>query len=315
MSQAATRIRTASRVLIACHVRPDGDALGSLLGLALGLQSLGKEVTALSTDGVPALYRFLPHWEEIVPEANGTWDVSIGLDADGSNRLGAAEGLVLSQPFVIDLDHHGGPRPFGDLQIVDTTASATGELVFELLRELDVPLTTEIAECLMTAILTDTGSFRFTNVTADTFRIASELRACGAAPAPIYEATYGTRSLESTVLLGRFLARAKSAAGGQVVYSSIGFEEFAEVGAPPDATEGFLDQLRCAEGNLISLFLREESPGLIRVSLRSRGAADVARIAAEFGGGGHRMASGCTLFEPIETAVERVVQAAVRHLN
>src|SRR5687768_17503638 len=132
LREAAEEIRQADSVLLACHVRPDADALGSLLGMLHGLELLGKRVTAVSPDGVPPVYRFLPGWERIVRTAEGARDLGIGLDADGSDRLGAAESLVLAQPRVLDVDHHTG-EPYGHVRLVDPTAAATGELVYELL--------------------------------------------------------------------------------------------------------------------------------------------------------------------------------------
>lgn len=193
--------------MLACHLRPDADALGSLLGLGAGLRRLGKDVTLVSPDGVPELYRFLPGWEQIVPGAMGEWELGIGLDADGSDRLGSAESLILAQPRVINLDHHTGPDPYGDIQVVDSSIAATGELVYLLLQELEIAPDAEIAACLMAAVLTDTGCFRFSNTTAETFRIAAALREAGATPGAVYDAVYGRRSFGATLLLGRLLSQ------------------------------------------------------------------------------------------------------------
>ncbi|HEU4751882.1 MAG TPA: bifunctional oligoribonuclease/PAP phosphatase NrnA, partial [Armatimonadota bacterium] len=285
LSQAASRIQAANRILLACHVRPDADALGSLLGLAQGLQGLGKEVQAVSPDGVPELYRFLPGWEQVRTTAEGAFDLAIGLDADGSDRLGTAEAVVLAAPVVIDLDHHTGPDPFGDVRLVDSTAAASGELVYHLLRELNAPVTREIAVCLLAAILTDTGSFRFTNVTAETYRIAAALVEAGAHPAPIHEAVYGTRPFAASRLLGYLLCTLQRAADGRVVWAGLTQEDFRRCEVGTDATEGFVDQIRMVEGAEVALFFREDPDGQIRVSLRSRGKVNVARVAQEFDGG------------------------------
>ena len=312
LTQAATAIRTASRIVLACHVRPDADALGSLLGLALGLRSLGKEVDAISVDGVPELYRFLSGWETVRTSAQPPYDLGIGLDCDGSDRMGSAEAAVLAPPVVIDIDHHTGPDPFGQIQVVDRTAAATGELVYHLLRELGVILTPEIATNLLAAILTDTGSYRFSNVTADVFRISGELVEAGAHPAPIYEAVYGARSFGASKLLGRLLESLERSPDGQVVWAALPYSAFQALGLGTDATEGFVDQIRMVSGSEVALFFREEANGEIRVSLRSRGRVNVAKVSEEFGGGGHLPAAGCTLPGPLEQAVERVVSAVYR---
>jgi len=315
IQQAASQIRKANSLLLACHVRPDGDALGSLIGLALGLERLGKSVQAVSQDGVPEMYRFLPGWERVLTEPTGPCDVAIGLDADGSDRLGRSEAAVLAAPVVIDLDHHTGPDPFGSIQVVDPSVASTGELVFELIVELGVALDADIATCLLAAILTDTGSFRFSNVTADTFRKAGALVEAGAHPAPIHAAIYGSRPLSASCLLGRFLSTLGSADNGRIVWGALAQKDFLATGATTNETEGFVDQVRMVTGNDIALFFREEPTGEIRVSLRSSGTANVARVADEFGGGGHIPAAGCTLMEPLPVAVEQVVAAARRELQ
>jgi bifunctional oligoribonuclease and PAP phosphatase NrnA len=312
---AATEIRKANRILLACHVRPDADALGSLLGMMLGLEQLGKQVDAVSPDGVPELYRFLPGWERVRTAPTGEWDLGIALDADGSDRLGAAEPLLLAQPRVIDVDHHTGPDPFGDVQVVDPTAAATGELVFDLLRELEVAVTPAIAEALLAAVLTDTGSFRFSNVTPVTLRVAAALVEAGAHPSPIYEAVYGSRPYASSLLLGRLLSSLRRTEDGRVVWGSLSRADFAAVGAESDATEGFVDQVRAVQGGEVALFFREEAEGEVRVSLRSRGKVNVARAAQEFGGGGHVPAAGCTLPGPLPEAERRVLAAVRRQLD
>lgn len=315
LAEAAAAIRKANSIVLACHVRPDADALGSLIGLQLGLQQLGKDVQAVSPDGVPAAYRFLPAWEGVSDTASGSFDLGIGLDADGSDRLGAAEPVILAQPVVIDLDHHTGPDPFGQIRVVDPTAAATGELVYELLRELEVRITPEIAANLQAALVTDTGSFRFSNVTANVLRIAADLVEAGGHPGPIYEAVYGTRPYQASRLLGRMLSTLQRSADERVVWGALSQADFAEFGLPTSETEGFVDQIRMVEGNQVALFLREETNGEIRVSLRSRGEVNVARIAEEFGGGGHVPAAGCTLPGPLDEATRRVVAAAEAQIN
>lgn len=315
LSQAATEIRKATRIVLACHVRPDADALGSLLGLMLALEQMGKAVTAVSPDGVPPSYRFLPGWERVRTAAEGYYDVGIGLDADGSDRLGSAEPIVLAQPVVIDIDHHTGPDPYGYVQVVDPSAAATGELVYQLLKELRVNLTREIAVCLMAAVLTDTGSFRFTNVNQETFHIAAELVAAGAHPSPIYEAVYESRPFAASRLLGRLLSSLQCSEDGRIVWAGLSLRDFTDLGLGTDATEGFVDQIRAVEGGEVALFFREEADGQIRVSLRSRGEVNVARVAQQFGGGGHVPAAGCTLPGPLDEAERRVVEAVKQQMH
>lgn len=309
MNQAAAAIRQANSLVLACHIRPDADALGSLLGLMLGLESLGKRVEAVSPDGVPNVYQFLPSWTRVRTTATGPWDVGIGMDADGADRLGLAAELILAQPVVINLDHHTSKIPYGDIQVVDRTAAATGELVFQLLQALDAPLSQPVAECLMAAILTDTGSFRYSSVTPETFRIGAMLTEAGARPGLIYEAIYGTRPFAAGRLLGRFLSSLQRSPNGRVAWASLSQADFEEFGVGPETTEGFVDQVRMVEGAEVAIYFREEPDGIIRVSLRSRGSFNVARIAEKFGGGGHIPAAGCSLPGPLSQAIQQVVSA------
>jgi phosphoesterase RecJ-like protein len=302
-------------LLIACHVRPDGDALGSLLGLGLGCEQLGKSVVLLSPDGVPERYRFLPTWERVVTAAEATFDLAVGVDADGRERLGSAETAVLGTPCVIDIDHHTGPEPFGDIQWVEPTAAATGELVARLLDTLEVPFTREIACCLMTAILTDTGGFRFTNVTANALRLAARLTELGAPPAPIYQAVYEQKSLPAARITGRALAGMVATAGGALAYAALSGADFAAAQASDEDTEGIVNELRAVAGVRAALLFREEPDGQVRVSLRARDRTDMAAVAARFGGGGHRAAAGCTLPGPLEHAVRQVVAATEHELE
>jgi bifunctional oligoribonuclease and PAP phosphatase NrnA len=311
--QAAKAIRNASRIVLACHVSPDADALGSLLGMALGLESLGKEVRAVSPDGVPRLYRFLPGWERVQTAVAGDWDLAIGLDADGADRLGSARDALLRQPVVINVDHHKGKTPYGDIQLVDRTAAATGELVYAVLEELEVAVTPEIAVCLLAAVLTDTGSFRYTNTGAETFRLAAALVEAGAHPSPIYEAVYGSRPFAASRLLGRLLSSLARSDDGRIVWGVLSQHDFRQLGVETDAAEGFVDQVRMVEGGEVAVFFREEADGAVRASLRSRGEVDVARVAEEFGGGGHAAAAGCTVAGPPSEAVRRVLEVIRRH--
>lgn len=312
--QAAAAIRTAHSILVACHVRPDGDALGSLLALGTGCESLGKSVAMVSVDGVPESYRFLPGWHRIRTDPSGAFDLAVGVDADGSSRLGAAEAAVFAAPQIIDIDHHTGPAPFGGIHVVDPTAAATGELVLQLLDELGVLLTEEIAVALMTAILTDTGSFRFSNVSPATMAAAGRLVAAGARPGPIYEAVYERKPLAALKIAGRALDGIHAEKGGALVWTALSQADFRAAGATDEHTDGIVGQLQGAEGARVVILFREEPNGEVRASLRARGGPNVAEIARRFGGGGHAAAAGCTLPGPLPHATRQLVDAALAAL-
>jgi phosphoesterase RecJ-like protein len=311
LAGAAAAIQAANRIVIATHVNPDGDALGSLCGLALACERIGKQATRVSVDGVPELYSCIPSADRVVRAAPpGPFDLGIGVDADGSARLGEAEAAILACPTVIDIDHHTGPDRYGSIRLVDPSAAATGELVYDLIGDLGVPLDTEIAECLMMALVTDTGSFRYSSVRPRTLRIAAALMEAGAHPAPCAERVYEQRSASAARLLGRALERMERIPSGRIVWSALGQADFREMGARPEETDGIINELRAVRGVELAVLLREDPDGQIRVSFRAKEDVDAAALAARFGGGGHRAASGATLPGPLDQATARVIEAA-----
>ncbi|MBC7806914.1 MAG: bifunctional oligoribonuclease/PAP phosphatase NrnA [Akkermansiaceae bacterium] len=307
---AIAAIAEARRIVLACHVNPDGDALGSLLGLGLGLIAIGKEVVLLSSDGVPANLAFLPGSETVQTDSDRRdFDLAIVVDSGDLTRIGNARPVVESAPVIMDVDHHVTGEPFGQIQLLDGNAAATAEIVFDLLVSLGTEITVPIAENLLCGILTDTGSFRFRNTTPQTFQIASALTAIGASPNPIAEAVFENRSFASQKILGRALERMQISEDGRVVWSSVTQADFAETGAADNDTDGVSTQLQSVRGTQVALFLRETKSGLFRVSLRSKEPFDVSAVAAQFGGGGHKLASGCSLPGPLADAEAKLLTA------
>lgn len=302
-------------------MNPDGDAIGSLCALGLACRRLGKQVTLVSPDGVPELYHFIPGSDEVLSAQVATtrlqgahFDVGIGVDADGSDRLGGAEALVLAAKTVIDIDHHVGP-PYGDVPFVVPDAAASGELVYDLIRALGVVIDPAIAGALMAAIVTDTGSFRYPSVTPETMRITAELIECGAHPQVVWERVYGQRSYPATLLLGRALKQVKRAADGRLAWAALSRTDFEKAGAEEDETEGIINEIRSVEGTGVAILMREQPDGQVRISFRSKDGTDVAMLAEQFGGGGHRAAAGATTAGPLANAEERIVAAALAALR
>lgn len=309
--QAAAAIRQASRIVLACHVNPDGDALGSLCALGMACERLGRQVVMLSPDGVPDHCTFIPGTDRVVRNPPSlAFDLGIGLDADGSDRLGSAEPVVLGASLVIDIDHHVGAARYGQIRLVDSSAAATGEIVYDLIEAMVAPIDAEIATALMTAIVTDTGGFRYANVTPRTLQIAADLIARGAHPAPIIERVYGRRTVTATRLLGEALAGVQLAVGGRLAWVALDRAAFGRADASDEETEGIVSELRSIDAVGVAILLREAASGEVRVSLRSRDGTDVAALAEIFGGGGHRAAAGCTLPGPLAAAVSSLLVAA-----
>ena len=299
----AARILRPDRLLLATHIRPDGDALGSLLGLALGLEKLGKEVARLCAGPVPPNYRFLPSSDRISSQDPGWPEApAVVVDCDGLARAGPLAGPLSRAPLVIDVDHHASQQAFGDLAWIEPRATASGELVYRLLRALKVPLDAEIATCLYCAIITDSGRFTFANTRPRALRIAARLIEAGADPRAIAQNIYEEKSLAATHLLARVLGKAAGYLEGRVILASLVPDDFAATGALASESEGIIDHLRAVTSAEVAVVLTEVGNGEVRASLRSRGEVDVAKIAAAFDGGGHFAAAGCSLFGDLEGA-------------
>jgi len=208
LPQAAEAIRRAHHIVMACHVSPDGDALGSMLGLALALAPLGKNLILLSQDGVPAIYQFLPQ-KQLVQSVTecAHFDLALVLDCGDLARVGdRVLPLIARAETVVDIDHHAVAGAFGDIQVLDTQSASTSEIVYALLQAMHLPLTPQIATCLFTGVTTDTGSFRYQNVSPQTLRIAAQLVEAGARPALISEHVFENKTFAATRLLGHALS-------------------------------------------------------------------------------------------------------------
>ncbi|MFQ5828767.1 MAG: bifunctional oligoribonuclease/PAP phosphatase NrnA [Candidatus Methylomirabilia bacterium] len=296
-------------VLLLGHVNPDGDQLGSLFGLGLALKEAGWRVTMAGPHPVPDPLRFLPgsalfeHWTA----PRGPFDLIIVCDCPEPGRtvglLEAARGPASS---VLGIDHHSDNKRYGDLNWVEPTASATGEMVYDLLESLGLKVTPEVATNLFTAILTDTGSFRYANATAKAFRTAAELVARGVDPAQVAARLYEARRPESLALLGRVLQMIQVSPDGRIAWLALPSDSV------PDAFlqgEDLVTYPRSIAGVKAAVFLREEAGQRVKVSLRAKGEVPVNVIAQRFGGGGHANAAGCVLEGSLDEATARIVSA------
>ncbi|HXX81718.1 MAG TPA: bifunctional oligoribonuclease/PAP phosphatase NrnA [Thermodesulfovibrionales bacterium] len=294
------------KFFIATHVRPEGDALGSSLALSIALESMGKETTLYDRDPVPAFYRFLPCHERFtqthLPLAHDGLPLLL-LDCNEPERAGL-ENVVIRRSAVID--HHETIKEFGDIQWIEPHAAATGIMVYDLIRKLGVRITKDIATNLYTAIAIDTGTFRFSNTTSDVLRIAAELVESGADPGAIAGQLYETWSRERFSLLTKVLDTLEITRGIAVIV--VTNEMFSETGTSPEDTENFSNFPKMMEETKVSLLLREIEGGW-KVSLRSKGDWNVAKIAAQFRGGGHRNAAGCVIKGDLRAAKERLIKA------
>lgn len=312
---AAEAIAKADKIVLACHVNPDGDTLGSALALAHALKRSGKRAIVLSHDGVPDIYQWMPGAEWVLPETDDRdFDLSIVCDTGTSERVGRAKETVESARMTMNIDHHVAEGEFGRIRVVNSKAAATGELVHGLLKAMGAEVDKKIAECLMCAIVTDTGSFRYMNVTPHTFKVAGELMAAGAWPATISELVFENRSLASIKLMGRALGSLRVSDDGRIAWAHIRARDYDEMGATDEDSEGVVGHVRAVKGASVGLLFREIPGKKIRISLRSREGYDVNAVARVFGGGGHKLAAGCSIDSPLEEAERMVLAEAVKHL-
>jgi phosphoesterase RecJ-like protein len=307
----ADAIRENDRFVVATHENPDGDALGSMLGLTLGLRELGKDVVMYlsGTAPTPGEYRFLDLSDvrRKLP-ADTEERVLLAVDAANERRIGPEPDVIERAKLVLDVDHHHDNSRFGDVNLIVPEASSTAEIVRDLLRELDVPLNQEIAEALYVGLVTDTGRFQYTNTTPKALRLAAELVEAGADVHGIFRHVYETLQFAKLKLLARALDRAQLFEGGRLVISYLVKEDFGDVGAEEPYSEGIIDYLRAVEGSEMVALIREPPRGegpARRISLRSsHDEVDVSAIAAKSGGGGHRQAAGFSSEASIEEIID-----------
>jgi phosphoesterase RecJ-like protein len=314
----AGAIYSANRIAILSHIRPDCDAIGSQLALAWSLQHLGKEVAAWNENGLPGSYRFLEKSDLITqpPSDPQEFDLAIALDTASQQRLGSALGAVRHTKLWINIDHHASNPGYGDLVYIDTIAPATGQIIYEFLRSENLPLTRAAASALYAAISTDTGSFRYANVTARTFEIAAELIKDGIDAGAIASKLYESFPKRRVQLLGQILPHAAFDADGKVASMSLTNEVKERLQIQPDDIDGLIDYVRAVDTVVVALFFEELPEGRIRLSMRSKDdRVDVNKICGEFGGGGHARAAGARVRGSLEEVRRKVLKRVCHEIT
>jgi phosphoesterase RecJ-like protein len=311
-------------IQLICHVNPDGDALGSMLGFGLGLRRLGFTRLRATFPGdfvVPTPYQDLPGSDLLVPAAEAYPDPRLVLvfDVAGESRLGAFAGLVASAPACVVLDHHASNTGFGGVPLVDPRAAATSVVAEGLLSRLGVPLDAEIAECLYVALATDTGSFRFDMTTVSVHELAARLIATGIRPGEISRRIFDSRPFGAMKLTGEVIGRAvlePAAAGGRgMVWTYATLADLERHAQPPYVLDALIDPVRSVAEADVSVVVKQVAAREWSVSLRSKGAVDVSAVAVSQGGGGHRLAAGFTGYGEAAEVVDTVRRLLDQHLN
>ena len=297
-------LRRGERFLVCSHSRPDGDAVGSMLATGMLLEQMGKRAELVTADRIPAIYRALPGADSIqtAMRVYGPYDAVILLECDGLER---ARLRGLEPFFKINIDHHATGRPFGNLNWIDHGAASVGEMVYRLIKAEGATLTTQMATCLYTTVLTDTGGFCYGATRASTFALAKELTEAGADPVRIAQEVYFSTATSKLLLLGAALSSLKRE--GRLAWLSVTHQDMVRTNAAEEDSEGIVNYAICIAGVEAAVFLRELPERQIRLSLRSKGKVNVSAIAARLGGGGHQNAAGVTLEGPLNRALEEIL--------
>lgn len=317
----ASLIEEAQTIAVCAHTSPDGDALGSGLGLAHIIREMWpeKEVTNLlaDSDPVPRIYAFLPGADGFVQakDYEGDPDLFICVDLPAPSRLNEAEAVLRRSAKVAEIDHHPSEAPFGDVHIVRPDAAAVGVIIAEFAQFLEAPMDVRIADCLFCAVMTDTGRFQYQNANPEAFDIASWLVDAGANPSEVSLHVYQSFRLQYLHLEALVMARIKTFFGGRIAYSYSTEDDLARTGARLDECDGLIDVVRSVDGAEVALFLKELPGGGVRGNLRSKSDYDISVVARELGGGGHKAAAGFTVKGDLDEALSAVLPRLKALLN
>jgi phosphoesterase RecJ-like protein len=297
-------LRKGKRFLVCSHARPDGDAVGSMLAMGMFIEQMGKQVDMVMADRIPLIYCALPGAENIrvTQIVDGPYDAVILLECDGLERTGVSG---LEQLFKINIDHHASGHEYANVNWIDRDASSVGELVHRLVKAAGARITPDMAHCLYTTVLTDTGGFCYGSMRASTFAMAQELVVAGADPVRIAQDVYFSTPASKLLLLGAALTNLNRE--GPLAWLWVTHQDVLRSCANDEDCEGIVNFGLCVSGVEAAAFLRELPERRIRIGLRSKGQVNVAAIAERLGGGGHESAAGCTLEGPLERAIEEIL--------
>lgn len=312
-------LRRHQRFIIVSHLDPDGDALGTQLACGSVLSHLGKSVAMVRDSAIPERYHFLPGISQIIEAnqlpANAPCDCLIVLECPQKTRIGSAVRFLNVASEIINIDHHRGNELFGTINWIDIGASSVGEMFYAVCRHLDTPIDQQIATCLYTALLTDTGRFRYDSTSPNTFAVAGALVAAGANPRTICDQVYFQMPTSTLLLLGDMLTKQELLDNGKICVFMLTDEMYRRSGKLTGDTEGFVEYALYGKGVRAGVLLKEKSPDMTKASIRSNGSVNAAAVAARFGGGGHLNAAGCQLSMPIVQARDAIVEALREQLR
>lgn len=306
-------IQNNNRIGIFAHVDPDGDAIGSTLAMYMGLKQLKKDVDVIC-DNYSDVFKFLPCIGEIKKEGTKDYDLCIALDCADKKRLYDPNNSFDEAAVTISIDHHSSNTFFAMNNYVEDNSPAVCKTLVKVLKRLNINITKEIGEVLITGIITDSGGFRYDTVDDETFEFAAQMLDAGVNISKIYQATFDFQTKAQFKLTSIATSRLEFVSKGRIAITYITKEDMKETGAKTGDHEGIVNVGRKVEGVEVSIFLREDDDGSYKVSLRSNNEVDVSEIAKAFDGGGHSKAAGCTIEEPLEVAMKKLIKETVKNL-
>ncbi len=322
MKKIINHLKNSNHIIIASHKNPDGDAIGSLIAMGLALEALNKNITLYNESPIPSAYRFLPSVERIVRQIKetNTYDTAIILDCADFQRIGKISSVISKIPVIINIDHHITNTRFGNLNLIDTSACATAEIIYNLLIEMALPISNSaIATSIYTGILTDTGSFRFSNTKKSAFAICEKMVEAGVDPYNVAQHVYGRYSLGRIKLLNMALESIEISDNGKMSMMILTKDMLDKTGTLSENINGLVNYAKSIENVKVAVLINElsnrnrvpEKPGDYHVSLRSDGTVDVAAIAGLFGGGGHNRAAGFNIESTLSDIKTQMLNIAV----
>ncbi|MBU1125795.1 MAG: DHH family phosphoesterase [Candidatus Omnitrophica bacterium] len=313
LNEALRAIRSAKSIAISGHLNPDGDSLGSLLSLGLGLETIGKKIYMLYQGEVPPTYQSLPGIRKLRRAMRGSVDLAIAVDCGARELLGRHRSVFNTAKETLEIDHHEYRRSFCRLQLVDARAAAVGELIYLILSALKVSFSPAIAENVLTSVIVETNLFKLSYVRPFTFFVCAELLKTRISFARLVDKVYGPKTKKEALLSALCISRSVFLEKGRLVWSIIKKEDFKRLKAKNYDVDAVASEMCAIRGVEVALLFREETPGELRVSLRSKGDVNIATVAESFGGGGHFDIAGCYILYRKKT-IEKLIEAAGRQL-
>jgi len=304
-------VKSSKNILIISHVNPDGDTLGTMCALQLAIsKNYKKKAEMLILSKLPKVYEFLPNINEAKSldmfDKSREYDLVIAVDVASIDRLIDAQVLFEKAKFSVNIDHHRTNNNYGNLAIVEPYASSSGEVLYKIMKNLDWQIDLDTATCVYTAILTDTGGFRFENTNADVFRIAAELTEMGINPKKLYKKCYESKSRAVVLFQSYCVSKAVFSKDEKIAYTIVYKKDIEKFGVGDDATDGIAEALRAISSTDVSFVCKEVDAKICKISMRSK-MLDIAEVCSKFGGGGHKFAAGCTVKASCDESVKKLL--------